>query len=200
MHPVERYARSLEALELAGLSPTEAVQTLEEFMAANDRQVGGDHYKKGGEEHWDRAWRLKYDPFQYIITKWIERWREKGGVDDLRKAQHAIEKYIEVASVQEVRGAPATLTQLLPELIKVDLDHGASVVGAEKDIAEWLRAVKPTGWTGFVFEGADALGYLYTCSKCRANVRVPQFVPPHSLHTHNDVDTGEPGPGYVNQD
>lgn len=66
-------------------------------MPANDTQVGGSHYKKrGGEEHWDRAWRLKYDPFQYIITKWIERWREKGGLQDLYKARHALEKYIEV--------------------------------------------------------------------------------------------------------
>jgi hypothetical protein len=68
---------------------------------ANERQVGGDHYKKGGEEHWDRAWRLKYDPFQYIITKWVERWRDKGGVEDLLKAQHAIQKYIEVVKATE---------------------------------------------------------------------------------------------------
>ena len=66
-------------------------------MAANDTQVGGSHYKKGGEEHWDRAWRLKYDPFQYIITKWVERWREKGGIQDLEKAHHALTKYLEVA-------------------------------------------------------------------------------------------------------
>jgi hypothetical protein len=66
-------------------------------MAANDKQVGGSHYKKGGEEHWDRAWRLRYDPFQYIITKWVERWRDKDGIQDLEKARHALDKYIEVA-------------------------------------------------------------------------------------------------------
>lgn len=66
-------------------------------MPANDTQVGGSHYKKrGGEEHWDRAWRLKYDPFQYIITKWVERWRDKGGIQDLEKAYHALGKYLEV--------------------------------------------------------------------------------------------------------
>jgi len=65
-------------------------------MSANDRQVGGSHYKKGGEEHWDRAWRLEYDCFQYIITKWVERWRDKGGLEDLYKARHALDKYIEV--------------------------------------------------------------------------------------------------------
>lgn len=70
-------------------------------MPANDRQVGGSHYKKGGEEHWDRAWRLKFDPFQYIITKWVERHRDKGGIEDLRKAAHALEKYIEVLTKEE---------------------------------------------------------------------------------------------------
>ncbi len=67
---------------------------------ANKTQIGGGHYKKGGEEHWDRAWRLKYDPFQYIITKWVERWRDKGGLQDLKKVQHAIAKYIEVVEAE----------------------------------------------------------------------------------------------------
>jgi hypothetical protein len=78
----------------------------------NQIQIGGDHYKKGGEEHWDRAYRLGYDCYQYIITKWIERWREKGGLQDLYKARHAINKYIEVAEREEKlraeRPVPAT--------------------------------------------------------------------------------------------
>jgi hypothetical protein len=69
----------------------------------NEKQIGGDHYKVGGEEHWDRAWRLEYDPFQYIITKWVERWRKKGGVEDLRKARHAIDKYIAMVERDEAR-------------------------------------------------------------------------------------------------
>jgi hypothetical protein len=76
-------------------------------MSANKRQVGGSHYKTGGEEHWDRAWRLDYDPFQYIITKWVERWRDKGGLQDLEKAHHALEKYIEcVRAGTDPRGNP----------------------------------------------------------------------------------------------
>jgi hypothetical protein len=77
-------------------------------MSANDRQVGGSHYKKGGEEHWDRAYRLDYDIFQYIITKWIERWRDKGGIQDLEKARHALEKYIEVAKAEELAAVEPT--------------------------------------------------------------------------------------------
>ncbi|MDB4312044.1 hypothetical protein N9937_01310 [bacterium] len=71
-------------------------------MKANDTQVGGDHYKlHDGEQHWDRAFRKEYDCFQYIITKWVERWKDKGGVEDLLKAQHALMKYIELVGGED---------------------------------------------------------------------------------------------------
>lgn len=64
---------------------------------ANGRQVGGNHYRKiDGEQHWDRVARLQLDPFQYQVTKYVERWRDKGGVQDLKKAAHFLQKYIEL--------------------------------------------------------------------------------------------------------
>jgi hypothetical protein len=69
-------------------------------MAANDRQVGGAHYRDGvgkcphcGEEiqHWDL-----YAHFPYLvgqITKYVTR--EKNGVEDLQKALHFLQKYAE---------------------------------------------------------------------------------------------------------
>lgn len=64
----------------------------------NDRQVGGRHYKeKGAEEHWDRVWKLSgRGYFQAQITKYVERYPDKGGVQDLEKAKHFIEKLIEL--------------------------------------------------------------------------------------------------------
>ena len=67
----------------------------------NETQIGGDHYKVGGEEHWDRAWRLEFDCYQYIITKWVERHKKKGGLQDLEKARHALDKYITVVQREE---------------------------------------------------------------------------------------------------
>lgn len=83
---------------------------------ANKRQVGADHYKIGGEEHWDRVARLDLDYFQGQITKYVERWKKKNGVEDLRKAQHFLEKYIEVSSeyLQRYRDAQKA-AQLLKE-------------------------------------------------------------------------------------
>ena len=70
---------------------------------ANNRQVGGKHYMNarfrcacGREhEHWDIAWGLRWDSFMYPITKYLWRWKDKAGVEDLEKAAHYLEKYIE---------------------------------------------------------------------------------------------------------
>ena len=61
-------------------------------------QVGGDHYRTppGIPEHWDLAVELGWDFFQYQITKYLWRWKDKGGVQDLRKAEHFLRKYIAV--------------------------------------------------------------------------------------------------------
>jgi hypothetical protein len=77
--------------------------------SANNTQVGGDHYMRqrfrcdcGREhEHWDIAWGLKWDSFLYPITKYLWRWRDKGGVEDLKKARHYLDKYIEVNTAEE---------------------------------------------------------------------------------------------------
>lgn len=64
---------------------------------ANDRQVAGDHYQgEYSQQHWDYAWERGFDQFQYNITKRIERWRRKDGVQDLHKARHELDKYIEL--------------------------------------------------------------------------------------------------------
>lgn len=66
---------------------------------ANEQaQVGGTHYRKPGitQQHWDYAWERGFDQFQYNITKRVERWREKAGLEDLIKARHELNKYIEL--------------------------------------------------------------------------------------------------------
>lgn len=72
---------------------------------ANKTQVGGDHYKTGGEEHWDRVHRLRLDYFQAQITKYVERCWKKNGVQDLRKARHFLDKYIELHKDAEITDA-----------------------------------------------------------------------------------------------
>ena len=65
-------------------------------MSALQAQVAGDHYKS-----------LKIQPIEYIhangipfaegcVIKYVSRWRDKGGIDDLEKAKHFLELLIEL--------------------------------------------------------------------------------------------------------
>lgn len=62
---------------------------------ANETQVGGNHYKEGI-QHWDYAASHDFDYFQGQITKYVTRWKKKNGIQDLFKARHFLEKYIEI--------------------------------------------------------------------------------------------------------
>lgn len=66
-----------------------------EKQSASETQVGGDHYAKN-----------KIQPIDFILAnnlgwceanaiKYLTRWKNKNGLEDLRKAQHYIELLIE---------------------------------------------------------------------------------------------------------
>ena len=66
-------------------------------MNANEIQIDGTHYQTGGMQHWDFA-AAAYGPgyFKGCITKYVYRWRKKGGIADLQKAAHFLQKLQEV--------------------------------------------------------------------------------------------------------
>lgn len=64
-------------------------------MSALERQVGGEHYKK-----------LVIQPIEYIhlndigfiegsVIKYVTRWRDKGGLEDIKKAIHYLHMLLE---------------------------------------------------------------------------------------------------------
>jgi len=65
-------------------------------MTANSTQVGGIHYKGQAIQPWDYIAANKLGYFEGNIVKYVSRWRDKGGVEDLRKARHYLEKLIEL--------------------------------------------------------------------------------------------------------
>lgn len=76
-------------------------------MSANERQVGGEHYRNKVVQPWDamRAWMT---PEQFVgflrgnVIKYVARCDDKGGVQDLEKARHYLEKLIEERLAQEL--------------------------------------------------------------------------------------------------
>lgn len=67
----------------------------ERLASANAVQVGGDHYKTKAIQPWDYISANKLGYFEGNIVKYVSRWREKGGVADLEKAAHYLQKLIE---------------------------------------------------------------------------------------------------------
>lgn len=68
-------------------------------MSANDRQVGGDHYRllgEGAAQPWDIIVGYGLGYLDGNAVKYLLRWRHKGGIQDLQKALHYVEKTIEV--------------------------------------------------------------------------------------------------------
>jgi hypothetical protein len=83
------------------------MSTANKMSKANKRQIGGDHYKlEEGEEHWDRIYRM-WGPGYFVgcITKYVERAHnhEDGVIPNLEKAQHFIEKLIELEKQAKVK-------------------------------------------------------------------------------------------------
>lgn len=58
----------------------------------NARQVGGEHYQKMIYQHWDWVCDVGLPYLLGCATKYICRWRQKGGAQDLEKAVHYLEK------------------------------------------------------------------------------------------------------------
>lgn len=65
-------------------------------MNANDTQVGGSHYKQQQMQPWDYIAANNLGFFEGNVVKYVTRWRGKGGVEDLRKARHYLDKLIEL--------------------------------------------------------------------------------------------------------
>lgn len=70
-------------------------------MPANDTQIGGDHYRKHKIQPWDayEEW-LGHEGFvgnlRGNILSYLIRYKDKGGVKDLLKARHDLDKLIEL--------------------------------------------------------------------------------------------------------
>lgn len=62
----------------------------------NDIQHGGTHYKTMAIQPWDYIVSNNLGYLEGNAVKYLSRWRQKNGIEDLKKAIHYIEKLIEI--------------------------------------------------------------------------------------------------------
>jgi hypothetical protein len=64
-------------------------------MSANEIQHGGSHYKVDKIQVWDFIMANQIGYMEGSAIKYLARWKRKGGVEDLKKARHFIDRLIE---------------------------------------------------------------------------------------------------------
>ena len=72
-----------------------------ELMGMNSSQVGGAHYKSKAIQPWTYIAANNLGYFEGNVVKYVSRWRDKGGVEDLRKAVHYLQKLIELETTPD---------------------------------------------------------------------------------------------------
>jgi hypothetical protein len=58
------------------------------------RQVGGTHYEKLGIDPFTYALANKLDPLQFSVVKYVTRFRDKAGIQDLNKAIDCLQRLV----------------------------------------------------------------------------------------------------------
>lgn len=122
-------------------------------MSALDTQIGGSHYKNMPIQPMQYSMANELDACQHTIIKYVTRFREKGGVQDLEKAKHVIDMLIEF----EQNGVkPATTPN-----DQMTFDFNAMLIDAPKDSAE-SASTKETLDFNAMLRDAESEGKLGT--------------------------------------
>jgi len=90
-------------------------------MSAFDKQEGGDHYKKLAIGPTEYSLANGLDAGQSEIIKYVTRFKDKNGLQDLKKARHTIDLLIDHYYPEESSEVPLAIleaTQNQPEPIK----------------------------------------------------------------------------------
>lgn len=158
---------------------------------ANDTQVGGSHYKTDGKpEHWDLVAMYNWDYFQGQVTKYLMRWKVKHKtprerLQDLEKALHFLEKYVEVERLRlktnALEPAPVVEEKVNHTFSRYE-ENSPTYLGDEKFLHE-------CSWD-------DGMN-LYTCKHCRTLVRARSLTAAYCIHQCSS--DGGPTGGYVSQ-
>lgn len=91
---IEEYEKDLKKLKQINFSEDEP-------RTPYGKQVGGDHYEKMAIQPIDYIIANNLDFLEGSAIKYISRWRNKNGVEDLRKAKDYIERLIKIAEENE---------------------------------------------------------------------------------------------------
>lgn len=199
------------------------------MTSVNDRQVGGKHYRSAY-QHWDWVYASLGGDYQLgCATKYIVRWREKNGLQDLLKAEHYLQKHASEGwqvspSEWEIQETKRFLTHNpLPTeegeiLLSIVRGRWSEALLRLADLIGWARGqgYSDDGWCvfdserravspGFVWEGATVAYTEWQCGHCghhlrSANIGLRVAAPSCKVCAEaKEAKVAGASPAYVNQ-
>lgn len=172
---------------------------------ANDTQVGGNHYKSRI-QHWDFVANRAMGYFEGQVTKYVTRWRKKNGRQDLEKARHFLVKMIELERAKSLPWTFPRQVLCLPKIARVltELTRWHGLLERQPDLGRisvdsYARdnglTAQETKVVALVVEWEGDVHLLESALKV-----LDDMLADEAAARAGAVDSGEPGPGYVNQD
>ena len=76
-------------------SHTKETKPIQQEVKATDTQIGGNHYTKLAIQPMRYSMENGLDALQHTVIKYVTRFRDKNGIEDLEKAKHCIDMLIE---------------------------------------------------------------------------------------------------------
>lgn len=64
------------------------------------KQIGGSHYKKLKIDPYEYCFVNNIGPLEFNVIKYVTRWRDKNGIEDIRKAIHTLERLLELENAR----------------------------------------------------------------------------------------------------
>lgn len=105
---------------------------------ANDRQVGGTHYKAEAYQHWDFAIDAGLPYLEGQVTKYIDRHQRKKGREDFEKAAHFLEKLREAHIEDRVSPPSVRRATFAAPFLKRFLDEHTHLSAEERQICAFM--------------------------------------------------------------
>jgi hypothetical protein len=108
------------------------------MMSANSQQIGGNHYASKTVQPWEamESW-MSAEAFlgflQGNCIKYLARYRDKNGIEDLMKAQHYLSKLIEIESKRKT---------MAENIVQFQAGREAAMCGLTRDVRrskDWLE-------------------------------------------------------------
>jgi len=147
-------------------------------------QVGGNHYEEMGIAPFEYSMANGLDSMQHTVIKYVSRFRDKNGVEDLHKAQDTLNQLIEYE-----------LAKLVNDLLNTKEGYRYDDIAGIKRLANTLKGtsykrIVTTGRGGMMF--AANLGYALgiTDVRCLPIEECEHYVDSDVLFVDSIVDTG----------